>query len=152
MFGRASIVITKTKRRFAQIGRAGFVWVAVLVAGCVAQQASPEKQPRSSLREAEGFIQKGAFEPARKLLEDQLKLNPSSVDAYNLLGIVYTNEKNYDHALDAFQQALKLAPNSTKTHNNLGISTSRSKNSTSRKRNSPPSWVSLLGIGMRTTT
>ncbi len=42
------------------------------------------------------------------------------MEGYNLLGIVCTGEKDYDRALDAFQQALKLAPDSTKTHNNLG--------------------------------
>src|SRR6202451_128010 len=120
MFGQSSNLIPKTNRRFAKIGRAGFAGVAVLVAVCAAQQASPDKQQPSSLRQAEGFIQKGSFDQARRLLEDQLKLNPSSVEAYNLLGIVYTNQKNYPHALDSFQQALKLAPNSTKTHNNLG--------------------------------
>ena len=47
-------------------------------------------------------------------------LNPSSVEGYNLLGIVYTNEKEFDQAVDAFQHALKLNPSSAKTHNNLG--------------------------------
>jgi len=37
-----------------------------------------------------------------------------------LLGIVYSNEQDFAHAVDAFQHALKLSPNSTKTLNNLG--------------------------------
>ena len=36
------------------------------------------------------------------------------------MGIVYTNEKDFDRAVDAFQHALKLAPDATKIHNNLG--------------------------------
>src|SRR5208283_937823 len=74
----------------------------------------------SPFREAEELIQKGQLEEAREKIEGQLKLNPSSVEGYNLLGILYTSEKDYDHALDAFQQALQLAPNSAKTRNNLG--------------------------------
>lgn len=120
MFGRTSILIPKTKRRLATTGRIGFALIAILIAICAAQQGPPENQQPATLREAESLIQKGSFEEARKLLEDQLKRNPSSIDTYNLLGIVYTNEKDYDGALDAFQNALKLAPNSTKTHNNLG--------------------------------
>ncbi len=42
------------------------------------------------------------------------------MEGYNLLGIVYSSEKDYDNALEAFQHALKLDPNSARTHNNLG--------------------------------
>ena len=118
MFGRTSILIPTVKRSWTAIRQIGFVFFIVSVGVCAAQNTAPGNQP--PLREAEALIQKGSFEDARTLLEDQLKLNPSSVDAYNLLGIVYTDEKNYDRALDAFQHALKLAPDSTKTHNNLG--------------------------------
>ena len=75
----------------------------------------------SPLQEAEELIQQRSISNRRKKKStSNSTLNPSSVEAYNLLGIVYTNEKEYDHALEAFQQALKLAPNSPKTHNNLG--------------------------------
>jgi Tfp pilus assembly protein PilF len=72
----------------------------------------------ASLRQAQELIQQGLFDQARKIINAQLERNPS-VDGYNLLGIACTNEKDYEHAADAFQQALTLAPNSTKTHNNL---------------------------------
>ena len=42
------------------------------------------------------------------------------MDAYNLLGIVYSDEKDYDRRSMPFSMRSKLAPNSTKTHNNLG--------------------------------
>jgi len=83
-----------------------------------AAAASPSQ--KADLQKAEELIQQGLFEQAREIVGGQLKQNPSSVDAYNLLGIAYTGEKDYAHALDAFQRALQLAPNSTKTHNNLG--------------------------------
>ena len=53
-------------------------------------------------------------------VQEELQRNPSSVDGYNLLGIIESAEQDYAGAIDAFQHALKLAPNSTKTHNNLG--------------------------------
>jgi tetratricopeptide (TPR) repeat protein len=83
-------------------------------------KASPSATVASPLQKAEGLIQQGLFEQARKIIEEQLQLNPPSVEAYNLMGIVCTDEKDYAHATDSFQQALKLSPNSTKTHNNLG--------------------------------
>ena len=77
-------------------------------------------QVASPLQNAGALIQQGQFEQARKILEEQVALDPSNVDVYNLLGIVYTNEKDFDRADDAFQRALKLAPDSTKIQNNLG--------------------------------
>ena len=117
MFGRASIPISKVKRNWIAVCHIGIVFAVVFVGVCLAQNSASGSQ--APLRQAEALIQKGAFEDARALLDDQLKLNPS-IDAYNLLGIVYTNERNYGRALDAFQHALNIAPASTKTHNNLG--------------------------------
>ena len=57
---------------------------------------------------------------AKQKIEEQLTLDPSSVEGYNLLGIVYSSEKDYDNALKSFQHALTLDPNSIRTHNNLG--------------------------------
>ncbi len=74
----------------------------------------------SPFADAEGLIEKGQFTQASELLERQIKLNPSSVEGYNLLGIAYTNEHEYERAGLAFQHALRLSPSSTKTHNNLG--------------------------------
>jgi tetratricopeptide (TPR) repeat protein len=74
----------------------------------------------SPLQQAEELIQHGHLDEAQRIVEDQLRSHPSSVEAYNLEGMIYTAEKEYPLAIDAFQRALKLAPNSTKSHNNLG--------------------------------
>ena len=128
MFGCASNQVQKTKHSLTSRGIPLLGLIAILSLGSTAQhrsQANPSsaRQPAAvatPLQRAEECIQKGLFEDAKSILEYQLQQNPSSVEAYNLLGIVYTKEKDYDHALDAFQSALKLSPNSTKTHNNLG--------------------------------
>lgn len=70
--------------------------------------------------EAEALLRQGRIEEAKQKIQQELKLNPSSVQGYNLLGIVYGDEKDYANAVEAFQQALKLDPQSTRTRNNLG--------------------------------
>jgi tetratricopeptide (TPR) repeat protein len=73
-----------------------------------------------ALQEAEELIQQGAISEAKKKIQDELEQNPRSVDGYTLLGIVCTEERDYENASQAFQQALKLDPNSTRALNNLG--------------------------------
>ena len=70
--------------------------------------------------EAETLLSQGSVEEAKKKIQEQLVLNPSSVEGYNLLGIAYISEKDYPNALEAFQHALKIDPSSVKTANNLG--------------------------------
>src|SRR6266481_4737590 len=72
------------------------------------------------LQEAEDLLRQGSIIEAKKKIQDELHRNPSSVDAYTLLGIVNTDEKDYASALQSFQQALKLDANSTRALNNLG--------------------------------
>ena len=126
MFGCASIQIQKTNRSLSLLGVLALALLALPGLAHEDQRpphnsrVTPSERSASPFREAEELIQKGMLEQAKEKIEEQLKLNPSSVEGYNLLGIVYTTEKNYDNALDAFQQALKLAPDSTKTHDNLG--------------------------------
>src|ERR1043166_32411 len=74
----------------------------------------------SPFMEAEALLRQGSITEAKTKIQEQLQLNPSSVEGYNLLGIAYSNEQDFANALDAFQYALKLAPSSTKTLNNLG--------------------------------
>src|SRR6266481_7783953 len=101
--------------------------IFVLARGYAAQQPAPSRthaRPASSASspflEAETLLRQGSIDEAKKKIQEQLAMNPSSVEGYNLLGIVYSGEKDYANALDAFQQALKLDPNSTSTRNNLG--------------------------------
>jgi len=80
-------------------------------------QTSREVSP---LQSAQQLIQQGQLELARQIVQAQVRSNHGSAEAYNLLGIIYTSEKRYAEANDAFQEALKLAPDSKTTHNNLG--------------------------------
>src|SRR6266542_1994409 len=108
--------------------RLGIVFLAALacpkLVGC-SQGSQPREQTNSAdaqssgLAQAKILFQEGRLAEADTAIADYLRLHPSSVDAYNLLGIIRSNERNYPAALDAFQHALTLDSRSTKTHNNL---------------------------------
>jgi tetratricopeptide (TPR) repeat protein len=72
------------------------------------------------LEEAEELLRRGSVDEAKNKIQEELERNPSSVEGYDLLGIVYTDEKDYPNALEVFQQALQLDPRSTRALNNLG--------------------------------
>src|SRR5580700_95344 len=89
-------------------------------ASAAAQQASTATKPshhsaavQSPFTEAEALLRQGSVEESKKKIQEQLTLHPDSVAGYNLLGIAYSTEKNYEGAFEAFQRALKLSPNST---------------------------------------
>jgi tetratricopeptide (TPR) repeat protein len=110
--------------------RLALVTLATTLASCgnsAAQQAV--RQHRSAqesatlapeLAEAETLLSQGQLEEAKKKILGELARHPRSVEGYNLLGIVYSDEKDYVNALETFQYALKLRPNSSSTHSNLG--------------------------------
>jgi tetratricopeptide (TPR) repeat protein len=77
-----------------------------------------KKDPRFA--EIESLLQQGAVGEAKRKVQEQLESDPSSVEAYNLLGIIDTSQKEYANALEAFQHALRLDSKSARTHNNLG--------------------------------
>src|SRR6266700_4964885 len=98
-------------------------WIVVSVLLLVATYAIAQQTPatsnnakRSALQQAEQLIQIGELQQAKEIIDRELKLDPANVEAYNLLGIIYTNQKDYSRAETAFQHALQLAPNSPTTH------------------------------------
>jgi len=84
-----------------------------------AQQRPPQTPPVVFQQEQE-LLRQGHLDEAKAGMLEELKRDPSSVDGYNLLGIIEADVQNYSGAIAAFQKALQLAPHSTKTLNNLG--------------------------------
>jgi tetratricopeptide (TPR) repeat protein len=101
--------------------------VCVLPQKLVAQEAAargrkPQAESRvpSAFAEAQILLGQGRLDRAKEKTLEQLRLYPTSVEGYNLLGIIYAEEKDYTNAQAAFQKALAIEPTSTKSHNNLG--------------------------------
>ncbi|HTD56919.1 MAG TPA: tetratricopeptide repeat protein [Silvibacterium sp.] len=73
-----------------------------------------------NLQEAEDLVRQGNFEQAKVKIQTEIQGNPSSVEAYDMLGFVSTQQGDYASAQEALTKALRIAPNSTKTHSLLG--------------------------------
>ena len=107
----AAIALT----RIAAAGVLGFIFAAGSTT--LAQQ---KPSAAADFQQVETLIEQRRFNEAKTAALEQLKRQPSSVEGYNLLGIIQANLKNYPDALAAFQKALQLNPRSTRTLNNIG--------------------------------
>lgn len=103
--------------------------VLFMCSACMAGHAMQGTQPRrkaaattesSDLAQAQALLEQGRTTEAKRSVVEYLTNHPTSIEAYNLLGIVCGTAHDYEGALDAFQHALKLDPSSRKAHNNLG--------------------------------
>ncbi len=92
--------------------------VFVLSSNCTAQR--DRSSSTKDFQEAEALVQQGRLHEAKTATEQGLQSHPSSVEGYNLLGIIDADQQDYSRAIEAFQRALKLSPHSIKSHNNLG--------------------------------
>jgi Cytochrome c biogenesis factor len=120
-------------RHLARIGSQAllsFVFAALtfLPLICLAQQtphhpaphpAEPKGEASPAFAEAQELLGQNRLDEAKQKIQQQLNADPSSVEGYNLLGIILSNQKKFPDALEAFQQALRLNPKSVKTHGNL---------------------------------
>jgi tetratricopeptide (TPR) repeat protein len=65
-------------------------------------------------------LQQGRLADAKASILQFVQSHPSSVEAYNLLGIICSSQGDSACSLDALQHALALNPRSARTHTNLG--------------------------------
>ena len=93
------------------------IYIHAVAGAAQNRKPSPEN---SGLAQAEALLQQGRVAEAKASTVEYLGQHSSSVEGYNLLGVICGNARDYEGALDAFQHALKLNPSSTKSHNNLG--------------------------------
>lgn len=96
-----------------------YLLIAIIPAPAIAASQQATKKP-TSFAPVEALVQQRRLDEAKTELLAALEQNPASVDGYNLLGIIETEQQDYSGALTAFQKALSLAPRLTATHNNLG--------------------------------
>jgi len=77
------------------------------------------QQVNSPFQEAESLLKQHRLAEARTEALEQLKKH-STVEGYNLLGIIESNQRDYQAAVASFEHALRLKPGFAKTLNNLG--------------------------------
>jgi tetratricopeptide (TPR) repeat protein len=87
---------------------------------CVAPRCFAQQTSSSDFTEAESLLKDHRLAEARTATLEQLQRHPSSVEGYNLLGIIQSNQKDFAGAIASFQKALQLNPRSAKSHVNLG--------------------------------
>ena len=109
------------------LGRILALLLVLLPANGFAQQSASShgdsqksRQISLLLQEAEDLLRQGSVDEAKKKVEEELAKNPASLEGYNLLGIIYTDQKDFVNALNAYDKALELNAKSTRTLNNLG--------------------------------
>jgi tetratricopeptide (TPR) repeat protein len=71
-------------------------------------------------KQIQDLIAQHRFHEARTETIDVISAHPSDIEAYNLLGMIESQLRDYAGAVAILQKALKIAPNSTKTRVNLG--------------------------------
>jgi len=113
-----------------QLSRGALAFLLFSLAWCAIpvhanEGAAPHKNPdratkSSELAQVQMLLEQGQVAEAKASTVAYLRLHPASVEAYDLLGIICSQTRDYEGALDAFQHALKLNPGSAKSHNNLG--------------------------------
>lgn len=102
-----------------------FAVLACIIPAHAVQGTAHEKNPDAAsqateFEQVQMLLEQGRVAEAKASTVEYLRLHPSSVEAYNVLGFICSRTGDYDGALDAFQHALQLDPGSTKSHNNLG--------------------------------
>lgn len=86
------------------------------------------------MREAKDLENKHKFWDAAHELEQSIKANPSSVEAYLAAAQVYDNQGRYDRSLEAAKRAVINDDNSSAAHEQLGLAYLRSGNSSEALR------------------
>lgn len=94
----------------------------LLCCGAPARLAGEQRRPKidPELQQIEVLIRQNRLDEAKSMALADLQRNPSSVETYNLLGMIQGQQQDFPAAAASFQRALQLKPASVKTHNNLG--------------------------------
>ncbi len=104
------------RSRMVEVSVLAFVFSFCLIGG--AQQKAAKNS--DDFAQAAALLQQRRLREAKTAALDELQHHPSSIEGYNLLGIIDTNQQDFPGALESFKKALRIAPNSVKTYNNIG--------------------------------
>ena len=77
-----------------------------LIAGGSLVEAQNEPAPAGAFPDIESLIQQHRFAEAKTAVLDELKKHPSSIEGYNLLGIIQSSQQDYAGAIASLEKAL----------------------------------------------
>ena len=77
-------------------------------------------QIKEFLDQAVAAVRNKDFQQAEIHCNNVILLNPTIADAYNLLGLIYSEQKEYSKAIAVSRKAILCAPNNLLFQNNLG--------------------------------
>ncbi len=83
------------------------------------KKGETEEAEKYLIKAGKLFIQRSRFNEARKSILLVLQVNPSSVNPYNTLGILYRKTGEYEKALESYQMALAINPSDPTVHYNM---------------------------------
>lgn len=122
---------------FRSLRTAGVACLIAFLAGCSSAPKAPAPQPpepqplpkqvASAQERAQlhidlgaGYYERGQMDVALDELNEALKLDPNSANAYNIYGLIYSMLGENAKAEQSFQRALQLAPQDSDIHHNWG--------------------------------
>jgi tetratricopeptide (TPR) repeat protein len=76
----------------------------------------------NAIKSAFEHFQAGNLQQAENICKEIVKVQPSNINAINLLGIISYQQKDYDSAVHYMNKLVKLAPNNAQAHYMLGHS------------------------------
>jgi len=82
-----------------------------------------QEYPIKFLEEAKLQYEKGNIQIAHKMLKTAINVPMNlinKVNSYILLGINYTQERNYKKAMNSYQKAIEISPDTAQIYNNIG--------------------------------
>jgi tetratricopeptide (TPR) repeat protein len=112
-------------------------WIAPLVLAVLcanlrgnAQKASasPAQLAQSHITRAKQLLAEHDFERGKSEIDEAIKIDPNSSEAYQLLGQISLQNGRVPEAVSAFERALKLKPDSFSAHYGLGMARLREQN------------------------
>lgn len=78
-----------------------------------------EEAQEALQKAADIYMDKNMDKNAEEILQAVAELNPSTINVYNSLGILYRRQKKYDKAVKQYNKALKVAPEDENIYYNL---------------------------------
>lgn len=101
-----------------------FLLLSLSLAGCAADREAAAKSARLVELHTQlgaGYLQRNQLDVAREELESALKIDPSSVQANNMMALLQSRLKDFNKADMHFRRALESEPENGEVQNNYGV-------------------------------